>query len=69
MESCGPPRVSKKRKEKINCGIRSMFLDVNLWLVILLNIRVSFRYFFEIYSGSLLVVKSRECRESHGLSS
>lgn len=46
-----------------------MFLDVNLWLVILLNIRVSFRYFFEIYSGSLLVVKSGECRESHGLSS
>lgn len=29
MENCGPPRVSKKRKEKINCGIRSMFLDVN----------------------------------------
>lgn len=69
MESCGPPRVSKKKEDRINYDRCFLF-----WISLLMSLVISFDtelffVIFEIYCGSLLVVKSGECRESHGLSS
>lgn len=69
MESCGPPRVSKKKEDRINYDRCFLF-----WISLLMSPVISFDtglffVIFEIYCGSLLVVKSGECRESHGLSS